>query len=293
MTILSQHKNARAFTLIELLVVISIIGMLSSIVLVSVQNARVKAVNARITQSIGQIRSGFELTRTNSGVPSLASNSQGIVAYQSLPSNIQTIVNDMLNQNGLTVAGYIGGNAACGALASNLSVDANATGVVVTTNSTACGSAPTDYAIYSALKPIGTAGYICIDSKGGRASATSGGIVLNGSAGVCSGTVASGGPGGGSHNVSLNLSAQSGNSYTFGWTNTGNVGGTSCAFWVSADPSGQDFESEPGDYAYGPNDSGMVDIGGFWGSGGISFTATVDCYDSTNQVVSDSITYEP
>ncbi|MEK7541735.1 MAG: prepilin-type N-terminal cleavage/methylation domain-containing protein [Patescibacteria group bacterium] len=50
----------RGFTLIELLVVISIIGLLSSIVLTSVNSARAKARDARRIADLNQIRTALE-----------------------------------------------------------------------------------------------------------------------------------------------------------------------------------------------------------------------------------------
>ncbi len=55
-----MYYRKKGFTLIELLVVISVIGVLSSVVLVSLNAARVKAVNARIQQEIIQLRNLFE-----------------------------------------------------------------------------------------------------------------------------------------------------------------------------------------------------------------------------------------
>jgi prepilin-type N-terminal cleavage/methylation domain-containing protein len=53
-------KNSKGFTLIELLVVIAIIGILSSIVLASLNTARGKGTNAAVQTSIAQLR-----TQTN------------------------------------------------------------------------------------------------------------------------------------------------------------------------------------------------------------------------------------
>ena len=59
MNILS--KSARGFTLIELLVVIAIIGILSSIVLASLNDARLKSRDAKRVADVKQIQLALEL----------------------------------------------------------------------------------------------------------------------------------------------------------------------------------------------------------------------------------------
>ena len=54
-------KNSKGFTLIELLVVIAIIGILSSVVLASLNSARKKSRDARRVADIGQIKLALEL----------------------------------------------------------------------------------------------------------------------------------------------------------------------------------------------------------------------------------------
>lgn len=56
-----QRKRQRGFTLIELLVVIAIIGLLSSVVLASLNNARERSRDARRLGDIKQIQTALEL----------------------------------------------------------------------------------------------------------------------------------------------------------------------------------------------------------------------------------------
>ena len=62
-----SHKNQKGFTLIELLVVIAIIGILSSVVLASLNSARVKARDARRVSDVQQIKLALELYNDSKG----------------------------------------------------------------------------------------------------------------------------------------------------------------------------------------------------------------------------------
>lgn len=59
--------RSRGFTLIELLVVIAIIGLLSSVVLASLNTARAKARDARRLADLHQIQTAMELYRSTCG----------------------------------------------------------------------------------------------------------------------------------------------------------------------------------------------------------------------------------
>ena len=77
-----NHKEQEGFTLIELLVVISIIGLLSTVVLASLNTARVKARDAQRIAALKEIKKAIELYASDHGgqypgylsTPTLATN---------------------------------------------------------------------------------------------------------------------------------------------------------------------------------------------------------------------------
>lgn len=62
-----KNKLQKGFTLIELLVVIAIIGILASVVLTSVQSARVGARESSVKSALGQVRVSQEVYYNDSG----------------------------------------------------------------------------------------------------------------------------------------------------------------------------------------------------------------------------------
>ncbi|MBU6321765.1 MAG: type II secretion system protein [Patescibacteria group bacterium] len=65
-----MQRDPRGFTLIELLVVIAIIGLLSSIVLASLNTARAKARDAKRMSDLHQLQTALELyASVNNGYP--------------------------------------------------------------------------------------------------------------------------------------------------------------------------------------------------------------------------------
>src|SRR4051812_37000588 len=69
-----MKKYTKGFTLIELLVVIAIIGILASVVLVSLNTARIKAKDARAVADVQQMRTWLETQYNGSGYPINGSN---------------------------------------------------------------------------------------------------------------------------------------------------------------------------------------------------------------------------
>ena len=131
-----MNKSSRGFTLIELLVVIAIIGILSSVVLVSLNSARNKGADAKIQTQLSQARAAAEIYYSGTG-----GNTYG---------SAQT-----------TCAGMFADTAS--GMSQNLAA-------ISTTKD--CGNSTTAYSIAAAL-PSG--GAWCIDSTGVARGATSGG----------------------------------------------------------------------------------------------------------------------
>ena len=63
-----MKKVFRGFTLIELIVVIAIIGLLASIILVSLSNAQIKSRDSKRTSDLAQVIRALELYRANNDI---------------------------------------------------------------------------------------------------------------------------------------------------------------------------------------------------------------------------------
>lgn len=90
-----KYNTKRGFTLIELLVVIAIIGILSSVVLASLNTARGKGANAAVKSNLNNIRAQAELVYDNAS-----------------PNSYAGVCSDAQVTKGYTAAGTAGGGTA-------------------------------------------------------------------------------------------------------------------------------------------------------------------------------------
>ena len=131
-----SNKLNRGFTLIELLVVIAIIGILSSVVLASLNTARGKGADASVKSNLSNMRAQAELYYDNN------TSSYGTFAVATCP--VTVTAGSIFNDPNIIRA-----------IASALSAGGNGT---------RCVSTPGAYAIAVGLKTAGMSW--CIDSAG-------------------------------------------------------------------------------------------------------------------------------
>src|SRR3989344_1101146 len=141
-----MRKLEKGFTLIELLVVIAIIGILSSVVLASLNTARQKARDAKRVTDIKQIQLALELYFDSNGkFPGALTNANDLA-----PVYISTIPTPPTGVSGVTAYAYVPLNSTCNSyhlgsaleLSNNtvLSSDSDATAGTVASGGS-CGSA--------------------------------------------------------------------------------------------------------------------------------------------------------
>ncbi len=96
-----MKKYTKGFTLIELLVVIAIIGILSSVVLVSLNTARNKGKDARVIASVNQMRTALESNYNGTEYTYLDLNGTSTVA--AIGTDIDTLAKDVWAQGSTLV----------------------------------------------------------------------------------------------------------------------------------------------------------------------------------------------
>ncbi len=102
-------NSKKGFTLIELLVVIAIIGVLSSIVLVSLNQSRTRATDSAIKSNISGLRAAMELyygsqTPNSYGVQAYTANCGGAVAGGFSDTAVQQYIDDAVAKSGQNAA---------------------------------------------------------------------------------------------------------------------------------------------------------------------------------------------
>jgi type IV pilus assembly protein PilA len=142
---LTSERKARGFTLIELLVVISIIGILSAVVLASLNTARKKGNDAAIQSNLVGIQVQAEIYYGTSG------NSYGVLGTGTCPSSGSgTVFHDPTIIKAISSTDSVNGSP----------TPSSGTG----SGTVKCNSTAQTYAIYAYL--TGQSGYWCVDSTG-------------------------------------------------------------------------------------------------------------------------------
>jgi len=108
--------HRKGFTIIELLVVVSIIGMMSSIVLVALKNTKDKAIDSKVAQEMTNMRNVGALYYSNNGnkYSTVGAPVNGVDCSSAISANnnifvstdAQKIINDAAAALGVTVANF-------------------------------------------------------------------------------------------------------------------------------------------------------------------------------------------
>ncbi len=152
---MKRYTKRGGFTLIELLVVIAIIGILASVVLVSLNSARSKGKDVRIISDVQQVRTALESGYTGSAWPDLKQDNTA--TNGGVNGNATNCVTNGWNNQGVQ-------NTALNAVISDACTQGGVNSIVINTNNQAT---PNSYSIWGKLPSNSSGGtYFCIDSTG-------------------------------------------------------------------------------------------------------------------------------
>jgi prepilin-type N-terminal cleavage/methylation domain-containing protein len=145
-----RKGHVRGFTLIELLVVIAIIGILSSVVLASLNTARNKGADAAIKSNIDSARAQSEIFYDSNG-----NTYDGGTAATDLCNVAASATGGVKGIYPNVLAAIQGSQGSTGALVAENAVE--------TSSTASCNSNATTWV---AQAPLKTGGYWCVDSTG-------------------------------------------------------------------------------------------------------------------------------
>lgn len=120
-----KKREHKGFTLIELMIVIGVIGLLSAIVIVNMNSARLKATDARIKIELSSIKRSAELYYNGAGAETYGGNANSCNAASSMfkqDSNINNLIS--------SIQAIPGVNATCRSSNTHFAVSANLVSVV-------------------------------------------------------------------------------------------------------------------------------------------------------------------